>query len=223
MQLYKIGILGGTGNEGSGLAARLAYAGHTVTIGSRDAAKAQEAAEKLAVLRLELKAGDNKFAASTSDIVILTVPFQAQISTLESVKPELQGKILVDATVPLVPPKVSRVQLPKEGSAAVMAQQALGENVRVVSAFQNVSAHHLRDLSHPVDCDVVVCGDDPAACDIVIGIIESIRLRGYYGGALVNSVAVEALTSVLIAINRRYKVSASGLQITGVPKTPLSR
>ena len=220
MQTHKIGILGGTGNEGGGLAARLAHAGHSVTIGSRDATKAHEAARQLTLLRLHVEAGDNRLAAAASDIVVLTVPFQAQLATLENVKSELQGKILIDATVPLVPPKVSRVQLPPEGSAVVLAQRLLGETVRVVSAFQNVSAHHLRDLSHPVECDVIVCGDDSTACDTVIALVESIRLRAYYGGPLCNSAAVEALTSVLIAINRRYKVSASGVKLTGVRNQP---
>lgn len=218
MQHHKIGILGGTGKEGSGLAARLAFAGHTVTIGSRTAEKAHATAEELARLnRLKIAAGDNREAARASDIVILTVPYSAQPSTLESVKADLQGKILIDTTVPLVPPRVSQVQLPKDGSAVVAAQTLLGEGVRVVSAFQNVSARHLRDLSHPVDCDVIVCGNDAAACEIVVDIAHSIRLRAFYGGALCNSVAVEAMTSVLIAINRRYKVAASGIQITGVP------
>lgn len=218
MQHHKIGILGGTGKEGGGLAARLAFAGHAVTIGSRTAEKAQASAEDFARLnQLKIAAGDNREAARTSDIVILTVPYSAQLTTLESVKAELQGKILVDATVPLMPPRVSQVQLPKEGSAAVMAQALLGDGVRVVSAFQNVSARHLRDLSHPVDCDVIVCGDDAGACEIVVDITRSIRLRAFYGGALCNSAAIEAMTSVLIAINRRYKVAASGIQITGVP------
>lgn len=217
MTPHKIGILGGTGNEGSGLAARLAFAGHAVTIGSRDSAKAREAASQLAAQKLIVLSGDNQQAAQAADIVILTVPFKAQLATIESVRAHLVGKILVDATVPLVPPKVSQVQLPPEGSAAVMAQRLLGKEVRVVSAFQNVSAHHLRDLSHVVECDVIVCGDDSAACDIVVEMIRSIRLRGFYGGPLCNSTAVEALTSVLIAINRRYKVPASGIQVTGIP------
>ena len=220
MQNHKIGILGGTGKEGAGLAARLAFAGHSVTIGSRVAEKARETAEEFARLnQLKMSAGDNREAAAGSDIVILTVPFSAQLSTLESVQSELQGKILIDATVPLVPPRVSQVQLPREGSAVLMAQNLLGDGVRIVSAFQNVSAHHLRDLSHPIDCDVIVCGNDTAACDLVIDIARSIRLRAFYGGPLCNSAAAEALTSILIAINRRYKVSASGVKITGVPVT----
>ena len=218
MQYNKIGILGGTGKEGGGLAARLGFAGHHVTIGSRTVDKAENCAREFLTLnQIKMAAGNNHDAVLASDIVILTVPFSAQLSTLESVKSELQGKILIDATVPLMPPKVSQVQLPKEGSAVVIAQKLLGEGVRVVSAFQNVSAHHLRDLSHPIDCDVIVCGDDATACDVVIELARSIRLRAFYGGALCNSAAVEAMTSVLIAINRRYKVPASGIQISGVP------
>ena len=220
MPLYKIGILGGTGKEGGGLAVRLAAAGHAVTIGSRDRERAEACAREFGVAgKSTVSGGDNRQAVLASDIVILTVPFAAQLSTLESVKAELQGKILIDATVPLVPPRVSRVQLPKEGSAVLMAQALLGEGVRVVSAFQNVSAHHLHDLSHTIETDVIVCGDNAEACDIVIDIARSMRVRGLYGGALCNSAAAEALTSILIAINRRYKVAAAGIKITGLPAT----
>ena len=220
MQRHKIGIIGGTGKEGAGLAARMSFAGHHVTIGSRVLEKAQRCAQEFMTLnRLKMAAGSNRDAVLASDIVILTVPFNSQLATLESVKFELQGKLLVDATVPLMPPKVSQVQLPKEGSAVVMAQKLLGNGVRVVSAFQNVSAHYLRDLSHPIDCDVIVCGNDETACDTIIELARSIRVRAFYGGALCNSAAIEALTSVLIAINRRYKVFASGIQISGVPSS----
>ena len=221
MQHFKIGILGGTGKEGGGLAVRLAFAGHAVAIGSREAKKARACADEFLRLKgLKIVGADNRQAVATADIAILTVPYSAQLSTLADVKDSLQGKILIDATVPLIPPKVAQVHLPKEGSAAVAAQNLLGSGVRVVSAFQNVAAHQLSDLTHPVDCDVIVCGDDQAACESVLGIIGSIRLRGFYGGPLRNSAAVEAMTSVLIAINRRYKVGASGIRITGVPVSP---
>jgi NADPH-dependent F420 reductase len=132
---------------------------------------------------------------------------------------ELAGKILIDATVPLVPPRVSQVQLP-EGQSAVAAIQVLtGKAVRVVSAFQNVSAQHLSDLDHDIDCDVLVCGDDQAACDVAIGLCADIGLRGLYAGPVRNSAAAEALTSVLITINRRYKVpGGAGIRITGLPE-----
>jgi NADPH-dependent F420 reductase len=217
---YKIAILGGTGAQGTGLALRLAAAGHDVTIGSRDAGKARGAASEASARTGKAIAGaDNRSAAGGAEIVVLTVPYAVQRATVEDVLDQLQGKILVDATVPLVPPKVSVVQLP-DGQSAVTAIQALaGKNVRVVSAFQNVSAHHLKDLEHAVDCDVLVCGDDQGACDIVIGLCADMGLRGLYAGPIRNSAAAEALTSVLININRRYKVpGGAGIRITGIPE-----
>jgi NADPH-dependent F420 reductase len=216
---HTIAILGGTGAQGSGLALRLAKAGHAVTIGSRDAAKARTAAAEASARTGKTIAGaDNRAAAAAAEIVILAVPYAVERATVEDVLAELSGKILVDATVPLVPPKVSQVQLP-EGQSAVAAIQALtGKAVRVVSAFQNVSAQHLSDLDHAIDCDVLVCGDDQAACDIVIGLCADIGLRGLYAGPIRNSAAAEALTSVLITINRRYKVpGGAGIRITRIP------
>jgi 8-hydroxy-5-deazaflavin:NADPH oxidoreductase len=216
---YTIAILGGTGQEGSGIALRLAKAGHHVILGSRDAAKAVAAAVQMkATLDAASVTGmANREAAAAAAIVILTVPFAAQRSTVEEARAALEGKILVDATVPLVPPKVARVQLPGDGSAVAAIQRALGEGVRVISAFQNVSAHHLKDLAHNVDCDVLVCGDDPAAREIVIGLAADMGLRGIHAGPIVNSAAAEALTSILITINMRYKVPGAGIRITGLP------
>jgi 8-hydroxy-5-deazaflavin:NADPH oxidoreductase len=218
-QTYTIAILGGTGQEGGGLALRWAKAGHRVIIGSRDAAKATAAAAemKAALGAVDVSGTSNKDAATAADIVVLTVPFAAQRCTVEEVRDSLSGKILVDATAPLVPPKVARVQLPSDGSAVAAIQKALGESVRVVSAFQNISAHQLRDLSHDVDCDVLICGDDPAAREIVVGLAAGIGLRGVHAGPIVNSAAAEALTSILIAMNLRYKVPATGIRITGLP------
>jgi NADPH-dependent F420 reductase len=218
---YKIAILGGTGAQGTGLALRLAAAGHDVTIGSRDAGKARGAASDASARTGKTIAGaDNRGAAGGAEIVVLTVPYAVQRATVEDVLDQLQGKILVDATVPLVPPKVSVVQLP-DGQSAVAAIQALaGKAVRVVSAFQNVSAQHLKDLEHAVDCDVLVCGDDQDACDVVIGLCADMGLRGLYSGPIRNSAAAEALTSVLININRRYKVpGGAGIRITGIPES----
>jgi NADPH-dependent F420 reductase len=219
-QHHKIAILGGTGAEGGGLAVRLAAAGHSVTIGSRDAERAKASAAELTALLsgARIAGADNQAAAAGAEIAILTVPFAAQRATVESVLAELQGKILVDATVPLVPPRVSRVQLPAGGSAVAAIQQLAGDQVRVVSAFQNVSAHHLKDLHHTIDCDVLICGDDTAACEIVVGLAKEIGLRGLYAGPICNSAAAEALTSILIAINRRYKVPSSSIRITGIPE-----
>jgi NADPH-dependent F420 reductase len=217
--LPRIAILGGTGREGSGLALRWAHAGYSVTLGSRSAEKAEAGAAELNQLlgRAAVTGSDNLSAAAGADIVVLTVPYSAQQATVTEVRAALQGKILVDVTVPLVPPKVSRVQLPPEGSAVVAVQRLLGPEVRVVSAFQNVSAHHLKDLSHRMDCDVLVCGDDKEACEATIALAGAAGMRAWHAGVLANSVVSEGLTSVLIALNQRYKVPSSGIRITGLP------
>lgn len=215
-----IGVLGGTGKEGSGLAYRWALAGHEVVIGSRDADKAFASATELNHLLVgkAVVRGASNLQAAQAAVVVLTVPYAAQLATVDSVATQLAGKILIDVTVPLVPPKVDRVQLPNGESAVVALQRRLGAQVKVVSAFQNVSATHLKDATHEVDCDVLVCGDDADARDVVIGLARDAGLRAWHAGVLANSVASEALTSVLIAINKRYKISGSGLRITGVPR-----
>jgi 8-hydroxy-5-deazaflavin:NADPH oxidoreductase len=219
-QPYKIAVLGGTGAQGTALALRLAAAGHDVTIGSRDAEKARAAAADIGARTGKPAAGaDNRAAAAAAEIVILTVPYAVQRATVEHVLDRIQGKIVVDATVPLIPPKVGVVQLPASQSAVAAIQQLAGKSVRVVSAFQSVSAQHLADLAHAVDCDVLVCGDDPGACDLVIALCADMGLRGLYAGPIANSAAAEALTSVLITINRRYKVAGgAGIRITGIPQ-----
>lgn len=213
----RLAILGGTGAEGRGLALRFAHAGHDVIIGSRAASRAADAA---AALNRELGRGaatgaDNRAAAAAAGLAVLTVPYAAQRDTALAVADELAGKILVDATVPLKPPRVARAQLPPGGSAVAALQAALGEAVRVVSAFQNVSAHRLGALDRDVECDVLVCGDDAAARETVVALAKSIGLRAWHAGPLANSAAAESLTSVLIAINRRYKVPAAGIRIVG--------
>jgi 8-hydroxy-5-deazaflavin:NADPH oxidoreductase len=213
-----IAVIGGTGQEGGGLAARFAHAGHRVVIGSRDAAKAVDAATRLneKVGGDRVSGTDNHAAVAAADLVVLAVPYQGQRSTGLSLKDALAGKILIDATVPLVPPKVARVQLPEGGSAVAALQAELGLDVKVVSAFQNVSWNHLMDLDHAVDCDVLVCGDDAEACDTVVTLIEEIGMRGFHAGPIDNSAAAEALTSLLISINRRYKSPGAGIRITAV-------
>lgn len=220
MKIGAIGVLGGTGKEGSGLAFRWALAGHEVIIGSRDAAKAAAAAQELNQLlagKAQVRGAENAEAAQ-AEVVVLAVPYAAQLATTESVAAHLNGKVLIDVTVPLAPPKVDRVQLPNGESAVVALQRKLGAGVKVVSAFQNVSAEHLKDAAHEVDCDVLVCGDDADAREIVVRLAHDAGLRAWHAGPLANSVASEALTSVLIAINKRYKIAGSGLRITGVPR-----
>ena len=213
-----IAVLGGTGAEGSGLAIRWANAGHAVILGSRNAEKAATAAQVLnAKLGSDRVRGmDNRAATAAADVVVLAVPYSAQKPTVEDVKSALAGKILIDVTVPLVPPKVSKVQLPEGGSAVEAMQRLLGEQTRVVSAFQNVSAHYLFDLDRKIDCDVLVCGDDKGAREVAVQLAADAGLRGVHAGVLANSAASEALTSALIAINRHYKVPAAGIHITGV-------
>jgi len=215
----KIAVLGGTGKEGSGLALRWANAGHHIVIGSRARERAQEAAAAInARVGIERAEGaDNLAAAQRGDIVVLTVPYAAQLATLEEVRTALAGKILIDVTVPLVPPQVGRAQLPDGGSAVVKAQTMLGPGVRGVSAFQNVSAELLTELDQAVDCDVLVCGDDRDARAQVIALAQDAGMRAFHAGPLANSVVAEALTSVLITINRQYKVKHSGIAITGLP------
>lgn len=213
-----IAILGGTGDLGGGLARRWSRAGYTIHIGSRTLAKGQNAAADLLseFPDLNVTGMENLDAAKSSDIVVLTVPFAHQINTLEAVKEGLRGKILIDVTVPLVPPRTGTVQLPEAGSAALMAQELLGEDVQVVSAFQNVGAQHLRE-DHAIQCDVLVSGNKRSARDKVIELVEAAGLKGWHAGPLANAAAAEALTSVLISINRHHKIEGSGIVITGEP------
>jgi NADPH-dependent F420 reductase len=220
-EIKTIAILGGTGDLGTGLARRWVEAGYTVIIGSRTEEKAQTAMADLTavmnergVANIAVQAMDNLAAAKTADLVVITVPFSHQASTLELVKDALQGKILIDVTVPLVPPKVAKVQMPEEGSAGQIAQTLLGKEVSVVSAFQNVAAHHLQE-GKGLDCDVLVTGNNIEAREVVIGLVEAAGMRGFHAGPIANAAAAEALTSILIAINRRYKCHA-GIQITGL-------
>lgn len=210
-----IAILGGTGDLGSGLAKRWLAAGYDVVIGSRSAEKAQAFAKELGG---KARGDDNAGAAKSAEVVIVAVPFASHEATLREVKDAVQGKIVVDAAVPLVPPKVSVVQLPAEGSAAQIAQNLLGEGVRVVSAFHNVGATKLH-AGGRADCDVLVFGNDKEARDVVIALANEVATCGIDGGVLANSAAAEALTSVLIGINRRYKVAGAGIRITGLPAT----
>ena len=217
-----IAILGGTGDLGTGLARRWAEAGYHIVIGSRTQEKAESAAADLRDVmsqrgsEVSVQAMENGAAAEAADLVTITVPFSHQASTLEAVKQHLQNKILIDVTVPLVPPKVGRVQLPEGGSAGEIAQNLLGEEVFVVSAFQNVAAAHLQD-GHGLNCDVLVSGNSIESREVVIGLVEAAGMRGFHAGPICNAAAAEALTSILITINRRYKCHA-GISITGLPE-----
>lgn len=207
-----IGILGGTGDLGSGLAKAWAAAGYSIIIGSRSREKAVARAGELGE---GIRGEDNIGAAKHSDVVVLAVPFSNHEATIMEIRDHVKGKIVVDAVVPLIPPKVSIVQLPAGGSAAVIAQSLLGEDVRVVSAFHNVGAAKVH-AGGKIECDVLIFSDDKEARALVAELAGAIATRGVEGGLLANSAAAEALTSVLIWINRHNKVLGAGIQITGL-------
>jgi NADPH-dependent F420 reductase len=212
-----ISIVGGTGALGGGLARRWARAGLPVVLGSRDAGRAAAAAAELAaaIPGSQVRGLGNRDAAAAGTLVVLTVPFANHEATLREIQPALAGKVLVDATVPLMPPRVARVQLPPQGCAAVAAQQLLGDGVTVVSAFQNVSADSLH-TDDELDCDVLVTGNKAEARELVVGLARQAGLRAWHAGSLENSAAAEALTSVLIFMNKRYGGVHTGIRITGL-------
>lgn len=214
--MKKIAILGGTGALGAALARRLVKTGHEICIGSRNPAKAQATAREMT--------GESKDshvfgaglaeAASWGEIIFVTVPYAAHSETLTQIREPVQGKIVVDATVPLKPPKVGTVQLPAAGCAALDATEILGPKVRLVSALQNIGAEKLAS-GEPIDADVLIASDDSEAADTVLVIMTGLGIRGWHVGPLANSAAAEALTSVLIQLNRRYKLVQAGIRITG--------
>ena len=166
-----------------------------------------------------LRGMDNLAAVQSCEVSILTVPYQAHKSTLLELRDGLQGKILVDVTVPLIPPEVDRVQLPVGLAASLEAQEILGSGVRVVAAFQNVSAEHMNVDGSVIDCDVLVCGDDSGARSEVIRLVQAIGMSGLHAGPLANAVAIESLTPVLIGMNKRYGVKNAGIRVTGIPRS----
>ena len=209
-----IAVIGGTGGLGSALAFRWGNAGYKILIGSRNNEKASVSAQKLNDrLGKEVASGfNNREAAKLAEIIVLTIPFPNHSDIIEEIKDEAQGKIVVDTTVPLIPPKVSRVQLPENGSVAKLAQEKLGQNVRLVSAFQNVAATAL-ESNEPLEGEVLVCGNDVEARSTVISIVEAAGLKGWHAGPIDNSVVSESLTPILIFLNKRYKLNGSGIRI----------
>lgn len=219
-QRKTIAIIGGTGKEGKGLAFRWTRAGHRVIIGSRQAEKAQAAADEvrsLAKTDVDVCGMTNPDAAAQGQIVVLTVPYNVHQEMLQSLKPHLPGKILVDVTVPLVPPKVTKVQMPPAGSASQEAQQILGDETQVVSAFQNISYEKLID-DEDIECDVLVCGTGKAARAQVLELVKDAGLVGWDAGPLENSVVVEGMTSILIGLNKQFGVQSAGIRLTGIPR-----
>jgi NADPH-dependent F420 reductase len=219
--LITIAVIGGTGPEGTGLALRWARAGYRVIIGSRSSEKAvahaQALTDRLGGTSVVMGMA-NPEAARMGDLVVLTVPYEAHRTLLEELRPMLAGKILVDVTVPLVPPGVTTAHMPSGGSAGAEAQDLLGEQVSVVSAFQNVSKDHLADPDEPINCDVFVCGNNSDAREQVLKLAEAAGMRGWDAGLIQNAMVAEGLTSILIGINKQYKVRGAGIRIVGVPR-----
>jgi NADPH-dependent F420 reductase len=214
--MSRIAVVGGTGHLGNAIARSLVKAGHQVAIGSRNAEAAATAAKDIGD---NVAFGTNREAVQAADFVIVAVPYAAQGATLADIKDVVGNAIVVDTTVPLVPPKVMRVQLPAAGSAALEARQHLGPDVRLVTAFHNVAAHKLA-AGEPVECDVLVFSDDVDARRQVVALVGSMGLRALAGGPLANSAAAEALTSVLIFLNKTYAADGSGIRFTGLKPIP---
>jgi NADPH-dependent F420 reductase len=216
--LPTLAVIGGTGKEGKGLTYRWLRAGHSVILGSRSPEKATAAALELRQLLGEdsaVRGASNLDAARQADIVVLTVPYAAHADMLASIGPALEGKLLIDATVPLVAGQVTRAKMPPAGSAAQEARQILGEAVEVAAAFHNISHEHLfRD--EPIDCDVLVTGTSAAARFTALTLVTSAGLQGWDAGALDNSAVSEGLASVLIHINKKHGSRHAGIRITGV-------
>jgi NADPH-dependent F420 reductase len=209
-----IAIIGGTGGLGSALALHWAKAGYNIFIGSRNEEKADLASAKLnKLLGNKIACGlSNLEAANAAEIIVLTVPFSNHTTIVEEISEAAQGKIVVDTTVPLVPPKVSRVQLPEGGSVAKQTQEKLGKNVRVVSAFQTISAAHLAK-GEQMEGEVLVCGNNVEARASVITLVEAAGLKGWHAGPIDNSVVCESLTPVLIFLNKHYDMDGTGIRI----------
>ncbi len=230
MNGQKIAVIGGTGDLGFGLALRWARAGAQVLIGSRDETKAKDAAERLkqtlnaAGLRqpqeILVSGFENVQACTQASVVVLAVPFAAQVAILKSIRGSLKGAILVDTTVPLAAAfggKATRTLGVWQGSAAAQARELVPPETPVLAAFHNLSAEALQDLSETPDCDILVCGDDKPAKETLFSLVKLIPgLRPIDAGALEMSRIVESMTALLISVNVRYRVRHSGIRITGL-------
>jgi NADPH-dependent F420 reductase len=214
-----IAVIGGTGKEGKGLALRWAHAGYDIIIGSRDAGRAATAAQELnaALNKSNVSGLGNDDAAQAADIVVLSVPYDAHAATLDTICDAVQGKLLVDVTAPLDPENKKKALRIPEGSAAQAAQLKLGQNVRVVAAFQNISYTHLTNLQEDPGCDVLVCGNDREAKKQVIALAKAAGMAAFDAGPIENAVVAEGLTAVLININIAFKIKHAGIRITGLP------
>lgn len=212
-----LAIIGGTGALGLGLTKRWALAGYRVVIGTRSPERVKDVMPSIleACPQADVSSADYVSAAEQATVVVIVVPFSSHAETLNLIRQAVQGKVVIDAVVPLVPPKVSIVQMPSEGSASIIAQNLLGNDVKVVGAFHSVAATKLHTQGS-IDCDVLITGNDQQSRTLVLELTSALGLRGVDAGVLQNSIAVEAMTSLLIGINRRYKVDSAGIRITGI-------
>lgn len=218
--MNKITIVGGTGKEGKGLAYRWAKAGYQVIIGSRNPAKAEETSNELNNLlsTKNITGMDNKKAVKEGQIIVLTIPYSVHKETINYLKDDLLGKLTIDVTVPLNPPKVAKVQMPPAGSAAQEAQLILGSDSQLAAAFHNISYENLFKENQDCDCDVLVTGTSKEARKITLDLVRAAGFNGWDAGPIENSVVLEGLTSVLIGINRAYGSNHAGIRITGVER-----
>jgi NADPH-dependent F420 reductase len=213
----RVAIVGGTGKEGQGLALRWTRAGHKVVLGSRDAERARARARELTAAGVGEVAGDaNVSAIAAADAVLVSVPYSGHGELLTELRGALEGRIVIDITVPLKPPRVREVHLPPGGAAALEAQAILGANVHVAAGFHHVSSTLLADLSRPLEGDVLVCSDHDDARNLAIGLVRDLGMRGLDAGPLRNAVALESLTPVLLYMNKRYGIEGAGIRVAGV-------
>ena len=215
-----IALIGGTGKEGNAIAFRFARAGVKVIIGSRDAARGENAAREMnaRIGGTNVSGTSNREAAAQADIVLLSVPYDGMKPILEDLRDVAQNKIVINIASSLDPERKSRAKPPVAGSVTAEVQQILGDTTKVVCAFQNISPEKLKAVDEPIDTDVIVCGGDKAARELVIDLIRRTGINAIDGGVLANAVAVEAMTAILIAVNIKYKTRGAGIRITGVPR-----
>ena len=216
----RIGILGGTGKEGGGLAARWAELGHDIVIGSRDADRARSKADELraTIPGARVEGLANRDAAVAASVVVLALPAAGLAATLPECREGCRGKVVISAVVPLTFGGGRLFTPPPAGSSAEEAQDLLGPEARVVAAFHHIAAHELAATGHAIDCDLLLCGGDTHAKQAVAALGASMGLRAIDVGPLTNAGPLEAINAVLATVNRRYKVKDAGIRITGVPK-----
>lgn len=215
-----LAIIGGTGKEGNALAARFARAGVRVLIGSRDATKAQTAADELnqRINQTNVAGYSNREAAARADVVLLSVPYAGMPPILDDLRDAAQNKIVINIASSLDPERKSRAKLPPAGSVTAEVQQFFGDTAKVVCAFQNISPEKLESVEEKIDTDVLVCGNDKDARATVIELIRRIGVDAFDAGMLANASAVEAMTAILIAVNIKYKIKGAGIRLVGVPR-----